>query len=32
MTASVLDHTRGPLTQFTEDEVMMKETGMILND
>ncbi|CAD6215764.1 GSCOCG00000576001-RA-CDS [Cotesia congregata] len=26
VTASVLDHTRGPLTQFTEDEVMMKET------
>ncbi|XP_074094339.1 short/branched chain specific acyl-CoA dehydrogenase, mitochondrial isoform X2 [Cotesia typhae] len=26
MTTSVLDHTRGPLTQFTEDEVMMKET------
>jgi len=25
--ASKLNHSPGPLTQFTDDEIMMKETG-----
>lgn len=25
--ASKLNHNPGPLTQFTDDEIMMKETG-----